>query len=178
MNFLGRRDFLSLVYRSTASLITWPILSQRFVRADASGVSEVQNQTQSSTSCWLDLCAPFVIQDEERGLNSEIVLTSDTFIGRDGHRDGRDSTDYQLLLYDGDGTPLQLPPAKATLTVPAMQTTVIPLADLIRPRTSFWGGLTIRLRPNCRESIHASDLFSSAFIRWQTATSFDNVHAN
>jgi hypothetical protein len=26
--------------------------------------------------------------------------------------------------------------------------------------------------------MHASDLFSSAFVRWQTANSFDNVHAN
>ena len=178
MNFLGRREFLTRVYRSTASLATWPILSQAFLRADAAGFSHLQNQNQPATSCWLDLCAPFVVQDADRGLNSELVLTSDTFIGRDGHRDGRDSTDYQLFLYEADGTPLQLSPAKAELAVPAMQTTVIPLSDLIGPRKSFWGGLSIRLRPNCRESMHASDLFSSAFVRWQTETSFDNVHAN
>jgi hypothetical protein len=177
MNFPSRREFLSRIYRSTASLVTWPLLSQRFLCADAAGLSDIQNQAQPA-SCWLELCVPFVIQDEERGLNSELVLTSDTFIGRDGHRDGRDSTEYQFLLYEADGTPLQLAPAKASLTVPAMQTTVIPLADLIRPRKSFLGGITIRLRPNCREAMHASDLFSSAFIRWQTPTSFDNVHAN
>jgi len=177
MNFLGRRKFLSLVYRSTACLATWPLLSQKVLCA-GTGTSEIQNQNQPATSCWLDLCMPFVVQDQERGLNSELVLTSDTFIGRDGHRDGRDSTEYQLLFYEADGTPLQLATTKGNLTVPAMQTTVIPLAELIRPRTSFWGGLTIRLRPNGRESMHASDLFSSAFIRWQTATSFDNVHAN
>jgi hypothetical protein len=38
--------------------------------------------------------------------------------------------------------------------------------------------MKIRLRPKCRETMHASDLFSSAFVRWRTAASFDNVHAN
>jgi len=178
MNFLGRREFLTRIYGSTVSLVTWPILSQNFLCAHSAGTSAVRNPNQAADSCWLDLCAPFVVQDEERGLNSELVLTSDTFIGRDGHRDGRDATDYQLLLYEADGTPLQLAPGKDKLTVPAMQTTVIPFAELIAPRKSFSGGLTIRLRPNCRESMHATDLFSSAFVRWQTATSFDNVHAN
>lgn len=178
MNFLGRRTFLSLIYRSTASLVTWPLLSHTLLRANTADTSDIQNQAQPAASCWLDLCVPFVVQDEERGLNSEIVLTSDTFIGRDGHRDGRDATEYKLFLYEADGTPLQLESEKSNLTVPAMQTTVIPLADLVRPRKSFWGGLTIRLRPKGRESMHASDLFSSAFIRWQTATSFDIVHAN
>jgi hypothetical protein len=178
MNFLGRREFLTRIYGSTVSLVTWPILSQNFLCAHSDGTSTVRNPNQAADSCWLDLCAPFVVQDEERGLNSELVLTSDTFIGRDGHRDGRDATDYQLLLYEADGTRLQLAPGKDKLTVPAMQTTVIPFAELIAPRKSFWGGLTIRLRPNCRESMHATDLFSSAFVRWQTATSFDNVHAN
>ena len=178
MNFLGRREFLTRIYGSTVSLVTWPILSQNFLCAHSAGTSTVRNPNQAADSCWLDLCAPFVVQDEERGLNSELVLTSDTFIGRDGHRDGRDATDYQLLLYEADGTLLQLVPGKDKLTVPAMQTTVIPFAELIAPRKSFWGGLTIRLRPNCRESMHATDLFSSAFVRWQTATSFDNVHAN
>ena len=178
MNFLGRREFLTRIYGSTVSLVTWPILSQRLLSAQSTPATNVQNPNRVADSCWLDLCAPFVVQDEERGLNSELVLTSDTFIGRDGHRDGRDATDYLLLLYEADGTPLQLAPGKEKLTVPAMQTTVIPFAELIAPRKSFWGGLTIRLRPNCRESMHATDLFSSAFVRWQTATSFDNVHAN
>ena len=178
MNFLGRRKFLSLIYRSTASLVTWPILSQRLLCAHAAAASDLQTQDKPITSCWLDLCAPFVVQDEERGLNAELVLTSDTFIGRDGHRDGLDATEYQLFLYEADGKPLQLAPEKSNLTVPAMQTTVLPLANLIHPKKTFWGGLTIRLRPKGRESMHASDLFSSAFIRWQTATSFDNVHAN
>src|SRR5207245_9062713 len=39
-------------------------------------------------------------------------------------------------------------------------------------------GMKIRLRPRSPEPMHTSDLFSSAFVRWQTATSFDNVHAN
>ncbi|HSE33667.1 MAG TPA: hypothetical protein VLA93_18995 [Pyrinomonadaceae bacterium] len=178
MNFLGRRKFVSLIYRSTASLVAWPLLSRILLRSDAADASDLQNQAQPATSCWLDLCVPLVVQDEEQGLNSELVLTSDTFIGRDGYRDGRDTTEYRLFLYDADGSPLQLEFEKSNLMVPAMHTTVIPLADLIHPRKSFSGGLTIRLRPKGRESMHASDLFSSAFIRWQTATSFDNVHAN
>jgi hypothetical protein len=36
--------------------------------------------------------------------------------------------------------------------------------------------MKVRLRP--RNAIHASDLFSSAFVRWSTKDSFDNVHAN
>src|SRR5262249_4793980 len=35
-----------------------------------------------------------------------------------------------------------------------------------------------RWRPQCREARHASDLFSSAFVRWRNNASFDNVHAN
>jgi len=38
--------------------------------------------------------------------------------------------------------------------------------------------MKIRLRPRGREPMPASDLFSSAFVRWQTKPSFDNVHAN
>lgn len=179
MDVVGRRKFLSLIYRSTASLATWPILSGTLLRAETiNNLPNTKSQDQLARSCWLDLCAPFVFQDEEHGINSELVLTSDTFVGRDGYADGRDATEYQLFLYDAEGTPLQSQPSTGYLTVPAMQTTVIPLSDLIRPRKTFWGGLTIRLRPKGREPMHASDLFSSAFIRWQTETSFDNVHAN
>ena len=39
-------------------------------------------------------------------------------------------------------------------------------------------GMKIRLRPQGREPMYASDLFSSAFVRWKTDSSFDNVHAN
>jgi hypothetical protein len=59
-----------------------------------------------------------------------------------------------------------------------MHTTVVTVRDLVGASGSFWGGMRIRLRPNGREPMHASDLFSSAFVRWKTERSFDNVHAN
>ena len=38
--------------------------------------------------------------------------------------------------------------------------------------------MRIRLKPKTRTPTHASDLFSSAFIRWNTRHSFAKVHAN
>jgi hypothetical protein len=38
--------------------------------------------------------------------------------------------------------------------------------------------MRIRLRPRTRIPTHASDLFSSAFVRWKSKESFTNVHAN
>ena len=64
------------------------------------------------------------------------------------------------------------------LTIPAMHTTVLPIADIVGSAVSFWGGLTIRLRPKTRIACHATDLFSSAFVRWTSTGSFANVHAN
>jgi hypothetical protein len=66
----------------------------------------------------------------------------------------------------------------AKLTVPAMRTKVLPISELLGGENRFVGGLKVRLRPKTRESIHAGNLFSSAFVRWRTANSFDNVHAN
>src|SRR5262249_20017084 len=64
------------------------------------------------------------------------------------------------------------------LVVPAMQTTRLSVRDILGHDEKFWGGMRIRLRPKAREPMHASDLFSSAFVRWRTDSSFDNVHAN
>ena len=62
------------------------------------------------------------------------------------------------------------------LTVPAMQRAPSSARELVaRAETS--GGMKIRM-PHGAEPMHASDLFSSAFLRWQTESSFDNVHAN
>jgi hypothetical protein len=38
--------------------------------------------------------------------------------------------------------------------------------------------MKVRLRPKTRTPSHASDLFSSAFVRWKSRDSFTNVHAN
>lgn len=133
-------------------------------------------QTTFTGACWLDLCAPFFIVDPERGIESELVLTSDTFAGIRGHEDEANSTDYEIHLYDSAGKPVGNP--TRTINVPAMRTTVLTARNLLGDDRAFFGGARIRLRPRGRESMHASDLFSSAFLRWRSNESFDNVHAN
>lgn len=133
-------------------------------------------QTPSTGACWLDLCSPFFITDADSGIESQLVLTSDTFAGIRGHEDAHNSTDYEIHLYDAAGKPGGNPALR--INVPAMRTTVISARELIGDRKTFFGGARIRLRPQGRERMHASDLFSSAFLRWRSASTFDNVHAN
>jgi hypothetical protein len=135
-------------------------------------------QTKSDSPCWLEVCAPFIVDDSERGITAELILTSDTFAGARGHEDGADATEYEILLSDANGRAIGSGGVAKRMTVPAMRTTVIPARELTGGSGSFFGGMKIRLRPRCRETMHASDLFSSAFVRWQTGASFDNVHAN
>jgi len=176
MTRLNRRSFLALTSSSLASLATIKTLC-----SDAT-VSIASAQTYASPpkaqSCWLDVCAPFVIQDPAIGFNSEIVLTSDNFIGASGYSDGSDATEYEIYLYDANGQPFGEGGVAKRLQVPAMQTTVLPVAEIVGEKIAFWGGLRIRLRPKTRTPTHASDLFSSAFVRWKTNASFANVHAN
>ena len=159
---MKRRSFLSLVSQAIAGTAVLPRLVC----------------SANSSSCWLDVCAPFVIQDSTTGIESEIVLTSDNFIGANGYADGADATEYQIYLYDSEGRPFGEDGIARRLTVPAMQTTVLPVRELVGPNISFWGGMRIRLRPKTRTPTHASDLFSSAFVRWKNSDSFTNVHAN
>jgi len=182
MDFIGRRRFLSLISRSAAGIACLPCLPNRF----ASLANTLGNHRLAATStspatgrtCWLDLAAPLIIEDSQRGLHSELVLTSDTFIGSKGYDDGADVTEYELYLYDAFGAPVNTAGPTAKLKVPAMQTTVIPMRDLIPKGKNHWGGLRVRVRPLTRMPMHASDLFSSAFVRWQTDESFTTVHAN
>ena len=167
MTTLKRRSFLSLISTAAAGSALYPSLS--FARPDGNG------------TCWLDVCAPFIIQDPALGIDSEIVLTSDNFMGAQGYADGSDATEYQILLYDMDGRAIRGSGENGIarqLTAQAMQTTVIPVSELVGPNRSFWGGMRIRLRPKTRTPSHASDLFSSAFVRWKSRDSFTNVHAN
>ena len=162
MKRIKRRTFLSLLPPALAGTTLLPRL-----------VKSADNST-----CWLDVCAPFIIQDPTAGIESEIVLTADNFVGASGYADGADTTEYEIYLYDSDGRPFGTDGVARRLTAAAMHTTVIPVRELVGPGTSFWGGLRIRLRPKTRTPTHASDLFSSAFVRWQTSDSFTNVHAN
>lgn len=134
----------------------------------------------STAGCWLEVAAPFVVVDTELGVDCELVLTSDTFAGIAGHTDGKFSTDYEICLYDASGRIVGSEGVTRRMTVPAMRTTVIPIRELIGDAKQFFGGLKVRLRPTATEAAmpHASDLFSSAFVRWRTGQAFDNIHAN
>ncbi|HEU4769642.1 MAG TPA: hypothetical protein VFS77_19905 [Pyrinomonadaceae bacterium] len=167
MKTLERRSFLSLISNAAIGSTLIPV----------SPLANAFSQTTNKT-CWLDVCAPFIIQDSALGIDSEIVLTSDNFEGARGYEDGADATEYQICLYDFDGHALGTDGVAKRLTAPAMRTTVIPVSELVGPRNSFRGGLKVRLRPKTRTQSHASDLFSSAFVRWKSRDSFTNVHAN
>jgi hypothetical protein len=168
---MNRRGFLATISCSLTPVVAAPLLPTRGFLAQSAPSSNNQ-------SCWLEVCAPFIVEDPGRRVQSEIVLTSDTFAGARGHEDGADSTDYEIYLYDATGKAIGAGGIARKLNVPAMRTTVIATRDLVGETKSFWGGMKIRLRPRCRETMHASDLFSSAFVCWRTAASLDNVHAN
>jgi hypothetical protein len=169
-NGLKRRSFLALLPPACAGAAFFPLSSAIKIFA--------QTPDRPTSVCWLDVCAPFIIEDAEIGLHSEIVLTSDTFVGARGFEDGADATEYEIYLYDAAGKAIGTDGVAKRLTVPAMQMTVLSLREILGDTRKFWGGMRIRLRPKGREPMHASDLFSSAFVRWKTSDSFDNVHAN
>ena len=170
-----RRSFLALFPGAFAGAALLPLLnSATKVHAQS---SDYDKPKLKNPVCWLDVCAPFIVEDAEIGLHSEIVLTSDTLVGTKGYEDGADATEYEIYLYDAEGKAFGPDGVAKRLIVPAMQTTVLSLREILGER-KFWGGMKIRLRPKGRAPMHASDLFSSAFVRWKTETSFDNVHAN
>ena len=173
---LKRRSFLALLPGALANAAFLPHLDLRpktLIQTLANTVKKA-----GSLACWLDVSAPFIVEDPEIGLHSEIVLTSDTFVGAKGYADGADATEYEIYLYDADGKAVGPEGVARRLVVPAMQMTVLSLREILGDRRRFWGGMRIRLRPKGRQPMHASDLFSSAFVRWKTDSSFDNVHAN
>ena len=171
MKTIERRSFLSLVSNAAIGSALFPAFSLAHQYSQ-------QLKPVSDGTCWLDVCAPFIIQDSALGIDSEIVLTADNFVGATGYADGADATEYQIYLYDFEGNPLGENGVARGLIAQAMRTTVISVAELVGPRKSFWGGMKVRLRPKTRTPSHASDLFSSAFVRWKSRDSFTNVHAN
>ena len=173
MDFLQRRDFLKRMQGAFGGALLFPLIN-----GSGKVFGQINEIATREKPCWLDLSAPFVVDDISAGIRSEIILTSDTFVGPKGHEDDRDATEYEIYLYNTSGK-LAIPgEGVKRLTAPAMHTTVIPVRELLTDAKSFTGGLRVRLRPTGRERMHASDLFSSAFVRWSTKDSFDNVHAN
>jgi hypothetical protein len=169
MTKFDRRTFITALSTSAGSLI----LPKPTLLASISERPETPE-----TACWLEVTAPLVLQDSDLGIYSEIVLTSDNFTGRDGHLEARYKTDYEILLFESNGKAIGKDGVAKRLTVPAMRTTVIPVRDIIGENKNFFGGMTVRLRPQSPVQTHTSDLFSSAYIRLDGRNSFDNVHAN
>ena len=165
---------MSLLPHAVAGVVLLPLSNSTSSFANSGS----RGSTGNVENCWLDVCAPFVVQNAELGLYSEVVLTSDTFIGNTGYTDGADTTEYEIYLYDASGKAIGTDGVAKRLVVPAMHTTTISLKEVLSDRKEFWGGMRVRLRTKGREPMHASDLFSSAFVRWKTETAFDNVHAN
>jgi hypothetical protein len=172
METFKRRAFLSLFPRAIAGAACLPLLEY--------AQPLITGHPDDHIGCWLDVCAPFIIEYPKAGMHSQIVLTSDSFSSQRGFfGDVDEVTEYEIYLYDAAGNSVAANEVTHRLTVPAMKTTVIPVSDLLRsPNRNFWGGMRIRLRPQGPAVKHASDLFSSAFVRWETNASFTNVHAN
>src|SRR5947209_4974054 len=103
MSSFHRRKFLSLIPGSVAAFAVAPLIP-----LERLGFSRAQqtSSNSASTSCWLDVCAPFIVEDNQRGIHTEIVLTSDTFVGVRGYSDREDATDYEIYLYDAQGRPI------------------------------------------------------------------------
>jgi hypothetical protein len=88
MSSVKRREFLAQFSCSVGlSLLPFAVPSR------AAGFANAK-----TAPCWLDVTAPFVIEDPALGIRSEIILTSDTFSGASGHADGADVTDYEIYL--------------------------------------------------------------------------------
>ncbi len=134
-------------------------------------------QLPGGKTCWLDVCAPLVVEDPKLGMNTEILLTATCFPGVDGFREPGNGTEYKIELFDANGKEMKLGSA-ADLVIPAMRPTVLRMGD-IAGKKKFWGGARIRVAPSGKQPVtHAGDLFSTGFVRWTTKENFDNVHAH
>jgi len=128
-------------------------------------------------TCWLNVNAPFIVEDPKLGLTTEILLTATCFPGAEGFRDAGYGTEYQVELFDASGKEIKLGSA-AHIVIPAMRPTVLRMAELVGKK-KFWGGARIRLAPSGKQQVtHPGDLFSAGFVRWSTPENFDNVHAH
>jgi hypothetical protein len=130
----------------------------------------------AAKDCWLEICAPFVVEDPALELGTEILLTATCFPGIEGFRDTRYGTEYQVELFDAQGREIPLGSAKR-VQIPAMRPTVLRMGDFVEQRP-FWGSARLRLAPIGGEVTHAGDLFSAGFVRWSSPSNFDNVHAH
>lgn len=183
---LDRRAFLS---RLTGSLVTVSGLSWSKLALPSSAQAPQQPQqypyddkkpaqpSAPGNPCWLDVAAPFIIQDSQLGIDTQLLLTATCFPGVEGFRNAQAGTDYELLLFDGAGKPVDLG-RNGRVQISAMRPTILSMSDVLGPKKQFWGSGKLRLAPHGTGVAHAGDLFSAGFVRWNTPTNFDNVHAH
>jgi hypothetical protein len=126
--------------------------------------------------CWLDVAAPFVTTDPALGISTNFLLTASCFPGVDGFRDPKNQTAYQIQLYDASGRDIPLD-RDGRFDIAALHTTMVDLQEIAHGKP-FWGSGRIRLAPSAGQVNHAGDLFGAGFVRWQTESNFDNVHAH
>ena len=172
MKPIDRRTFLgslagSVVFAS-AQAATLPLAELAKARARRASVAP--------DACWLDVAAPFVLSDKKMGIATQVLLTATCFPGVDGYRDPNNQTAYQIVAYDPKGNEVKLD-RDGRLDIPALHTTMVEIGELAS-RKEFWGGARIRLAPSAHQVSHAGDLFSAGFVRWQSESNFDNVHAH
>src|SRR5215475_13913833 len=125
MGSFDRREFISLLSTSVAGFAATPFV--RIQQVTPGQTSRSQPNVSPSTPvapCWLDVCAPFIVEDDKHGIHTEIVLTSDTFGGRRGYEGDIYGTNYEIYLYDSSGKAVGRDGVARRLTVPAMRTTV------------------------------------------------------
>ncbi|HET9530239.1 MAG TPA: hypothetical protein VFQ92_07805, partial [Blastocatellia bacterium] len=169
MKQISRREFFSTLSSSIA------MTAIPFAPRPAKG-----HLARESNGCWLSACAPLVIEDPAISLHTEIILTSASFDGIEGHGDPSHSTDYEITLYDSKGKPAGKEGGKKPLriNVPAMRTTVIKCSELVGAGRQFWGGLRVRMWARGKRPAFVSDLFSAVYVRWNYGGSFDMLHAH
>src|SRR4029077_898620 len=123
MKPLPRRNFLSSITTSIGGIALTRLFPLAPVMASPASLQPNSNQKSAPGECWLDVCAPFLVEAPESGIRSEIFLTSDTFVGRTGYTDGADATEYEIYLYDAAGKPIGKDGVAKQIVVPAMHST-------------------------------------------------------
>lgn len=185
MQPIDRRVFLSNLAGSliSATTLALPLRGSSTPAAAQYPATPSSKKAGGDKTCWLDVAAPFVVEDPAMGLGTELLLTATCFPGIEGYRQAQYGTEYEILLYDAKGREVNLGSAGRML-IPSMRPTVVRMGELLgstggrKQGGGFWGSARVRLAPRGANTTHAGDLFSAGFVRWNTPGNFDNVHAH
>lgn len=175
MGIIDRRAFLGTLAGSLLVASQQSIVSGLTFPATLKN-PPVPHPITAPDACWLDVAAPFALLDPALGISTQLLLTATCFPGVDGYLDPKNQTAYQIVLYDSSGREIPLD-SGGRFDIPALHTTMLDLGELAHAKP-FWGAARIRTAPSAGQVNHSGDLFSAGFVRWQTASNFDNVHAH